>query len=332
MQRPTTKQFIEKAKLIHNDKYDYSKFIYINNRIKGIIICNKCKNEFTQSSANHLKGKGCPKCNHKIGRQKQLIEQIKENGSLLDNNPELCKDWIYEKNFPLTPDQVLGHSGKRVWWRCFKCDGEWQAKICNRTTMKTNCPYCCNFHARVLKGFNDLETLRPDLVKDWDYEKNGNLKPDQFIAQSQKKVHWICSKNKDHKWEASISKRSNGNNCPKCLWKNQEKVCEIFEQIFKVEFRKKRFYCFIKMDGKKSNIEFDGYNEELKIAFEYQGYQHYIYPNFFHKNKLQFQKQRSKDLFKQQFCLTNNIKLVIIPYWIKEKDFKKYIKGNLRIQ
>ena len=42
----TIKQFIEKANIIHDNKYDYSKFKYINNRTKDIIICKKCNYEF----------------------------------------------------------------------------------------------------------------------------------------------------------------------------------------------------------------------------------------------------------------------------------------------
>lgn len=84
---------------------------------------------------------------------------------------------------------------------------------------------------------------------------------------------------------------------------------------------------FIERAKSRSYIEFDGYNDELKLAFEYQGYQHYQFPNRWHKTKIDFQKLRSKDLFKQQYCLTNNIKLVIIPYWIK--DLESYIKEKL---
>ena len=57
----TTKEFIEKAKEIHNNKYDYSKTEYINSRIKVKIICPK-HGEFEQIPSNHLRGCGCNKC------------------------------------------------------------------------------------------------------------------------------------------------------------------------------------------------------------------------------------------------------------------------------
>jgi len=60
--RLTTNEFILKANLIHNNKYDYSKVFYINNHTKVCIICPDHQ-EFWQMPSNHLHQKqGCPKC------------------------------------------------------------------------------------------------------------------------------------------------------------------------------------------------------------------------------------------------------------------------------
>ena len=55
-------EFIEKARLVHGDKYDYSKVDYVNNYTKICIICPK-HGEFWQTPSNHLKYNGCPVCN-----------------------------------------------------------------------------------------------------------------------------------------------------------------------------------------------------------------------------------------------------------------------------
>lgn len=55
------KEFIEKAKKIHGDKYNYSKFNYVNAKTKGIIIC-PIHGEFYQIPNNHLCGNGCNRC------------------------------------------------------------------------------------------------------------------------------------------------------------------------------------------------------------------------------------------------------------------------------
>ena len=72
-------KFIEKAQKIHNNKYDYFKFVYINAHTKGIIVCPK-HGEFEQNPNNHLSGKGCPKCkNEKFTKTTQdYIENFKQ--------------------------------------------------------------------------------------------------------------------------------------------------------------------------------------------------------------------------------------------------------------
>ena len=61
----TTEQFIKEANIIHSNKYNYSKVIYINSHTKVCIICPE-HGEFWQTPSNHLQGKGCPKCKFDI--------------------------------------------------------------------------------------------------------------------------------------------------------------------------------------------------------------------------------------------------------------------------
>ena len=64
--RMTTEDFIQKAKTIHGDRYDYSKVEYIDNKKEVCIICRE-HGEFWQKPKNHLSGYGCPICS---GRKK----------------------------------------------------------------------------------------------------------------------------------------------------------------------------------------------------------------------------------------------------------------------
>ena len=59
--KKTKEEFIAKAKLVHGDKYDYSKLEYVGALTKVCIIC-KDHGEFWQEANSHLKGSGCPKC------------------------------------------------------------------------------------------------------------------------------------------------------------------------------------------------------------------------------------------------------------------------------
>lgn len=72
--KSNTSKFISKAKLIHENKYDYSKVNYINSKTKICIICPK-HGEFWQTPNSHLQGQGCPKC---VGLCKTNDEWINE--------------------------------------------------------------------------------------------------------------------------------------------------------------------------------------------------------------------------------------------------------------
>lgn len=72
--RFTTEEFIEKARQVHGDRYDYSKVEYgNNNRDKVVIIC-PLHGEFLQTPKQHLKGSGCSKCKYKRGYKTKYSE------------------------------------------------------------------------------------------------------------------------------------------------------------------------------------------------------------------------------------------------------------------
>lgn len=75
--RKTTEQFIEEARKIHGDKYDYSKTEYILDREPVIIICHK-HGEFAQMPTKHLQGHGCPKCSGRNWNIEDFIKKAKE--------------------------------------------------------------------------------------------------------------------------------------------------------------------------------------------------------------------------------------------------------------
>lgn len=81
--RLTTGEFIEKAKKVHGDKYDYSRVNYKNTDSKVIIICPN-HGEFYQSPSSHLSGNGCPKCNS--SKLEELVNSILEKMNLSFNN------------------------------------------------------------------------------------------------------------------------------------------------------------------------------------------------------------------------------------------------------
>ena len=130
---------------------------------------------------------------------------IKGENDLETDNPKLLKEWDYENN-ALVPSEYSAHSKEKVWWKCSK-GHKWEAAISNRnhSTNPTGCPYCAN--QKVWPGYNDLLSSNPTLAKEWNYEKNIELRPEDVIAGSKKIVWWKCSKC-EYEWQEQIAKRN----------------------------------------------------------------------------------------------------------------------------
>lgn len=139
-------------------------------------------------------------------------ENLKQSKSLSANFPELKNDWDYEKNNGLLPEQVTGNSHLQVWWKCHICGYSWRASVGSRTRGQ-GCPACS--HTVAYPGVTDLATIDPDLVSEWNYERNDGLKPEDYLPNSGRKVWWKCSQC-GHEWKTSISNRHNGSGCPAC--------------------------------------------------------------------------------------------------------------------
>ncbi len=171
--------------------------------------CNK-NHEWQAPISNRARLKrGCPYCsNQKVLYGYNDFETL---------NPELMKEWDFNKN-KIYPNKIVDGYSKKVWWKCSKCSNEWEARIADRKN-GNNCPYCSS--RKIKTGFNDLATLRSDLLNEWDYQKN-LIFPCDIGAGSARKVWWICHIC-GNKWEASVVNRIRGSNCPMCSKKRKNK-------------------------------------------------------------------------------------------------------------
>ena len=129
-------------------------------------------------------------------------------------HPELLEEWNWQRNKGIiNPYEVSPASLQEAWWQCRKCGYEWKTKICNRHAGR-GCLYCAK--NVVWSGHNDLATLYPELISEWDYQKNTEINPSQMSISSKKKVWWICHAC-GYQWIAEIGSRaSGGNGCPYC--------------------------------------------------------------------------------------------------------------------
>jgi hypothetical protein len=162
--------FIEKAKEIHKDTYDYSKVNYINADAKIIIIC-KIHGEFKQQPDFHLNRKcGCPKCSNNV--KFDTLEFIKKAKQIHKDKYVYSKVEYINNRIPII---II----------C-KVHGEFTQKPDIHINQKCGCPSCINkTEFLFLKKIQDFyPTLKKQYKVEWC--KNKNCLPFDFVIEELK--------------------------------------------------------------------------------------------------------------------------------------------------
>lgn len=301
----TTEKFIEKAKLIHGDKYNYTLVKYVNNHTKIKLICST-HGEFEQRPNDHISKKtGCPLCSGKGRTTEKFIEELKKvHGSNfdyskvvytgIDNNINIvCLN--HGEFFQSAYTHLKGHG-------CPKCKNE-KLSIMNLSSLE----YFIN-KAKVAHG----DRYDYSLV---DYKK-GTIK-----VKIQCKQHGL--------FEQIPDSHLQGRGCPLCSEsKGEKKVSKILSEINIDYVREKKFdNC----KGEKSSLRFDFYLPDYSCCIEYDGKQHFEYREGAfgaseEKAKINFEKLKINDERKNKFCLANAIKLIRIKFDDSENEIFNKIK------
>jgi hypothetical protein len=146
-------------------------------------------------------GSGCPSCSRP---QKKLLQ---------DHHPELAREWHPTKNLPLRLEDTGIGTEKRIWWRCSTDPShEWDTLIAVRI-QRPSCPLCTG---RIVTPETSLAGRFPEIAKEWHPTRNGDLRPDQMRAGSERHAWWRCSRDPTHEWRAIIGNRARGHTCPMC--------------------------------------------------------------------------------------------------------------------
>ena len=128
--------------------------------------------------------------------------------SFAEAYPELVSEWSEENAYG--PETISFGSNKMVIWKGL-CGHTWAASAKNRRN-GSGCPYCSG--NKVLKGFNDLASLHPELAEEWD-DANGELKPDMVTRRANREILWKCGRC-GQTWKSRIADRTAGHGCPVC--------------------------------------------------------------------------------------------------------------------
>lgn len=108
-----------------------------------------------------------------------------------------------------------------------------------------------------------------------------------------------------------------------------ERICrETLEKIYGVPFQKDRPEWLINPETGR-RLELDCYNDDLKLAVEYNGRQHYEWPNFPGQTQEEFIAQVRRDQLKIELCDRHGVYLITVPYTKKHKDIPNFILSFL---
>ena len=193
----------------------------------------------------------------------------------------------------IAPNQLLTNTGIKVWWKCSK-GHSWENRLKDRINKFSRCPFCSNH--RAWPGFNDLLTFYPEIAAEWDYEKNGDLRPENVTKSSGRTVFWKCKRG--HEWRASVCGRTqNRSVCPECSKGMKTSFAEqaIFYYVSEVYSDAENGNRVV-LDGK----ELDIFIPSLRVGIEHDGV-------YYHTGK--------KDKVKDEICKQKGI----ILFRIREK-------------
>jgi hypothetical protein len=203
-------------------------------------------------------------------------------------------------------------------WKCAE-GHEWDATP-NSIQRGSWCPAC----SRAKSGATQRSSIED--AKTFAAQKGGKCLSSEYKNNSQR-LRWICAEG--HEWEASLGSIKSGSWCSVCSQGVSERVCRVvLENGFGKLFPKARPEWLINERG--NAMELDGYCEELGLAFEYNGRQHYSGANFFHRTDSALDQRIKDDETKAQLCRDHNIRLITIPYTVGIDGISDYVYQDLK--
>lgn len=231
--------------------------------------CENHQGVFNQSIKNHiLEKRSCNICNGSI-----LVKGINDFKTmcLKRNKGYLLDEWCDERN----PEDFSPNTNTVVKWKCNK-GHIYESQISARYT-GNNCPICSGY--QIVRGINDFESQNPELMKDWDWDKN-EIKPYEIGKGSAYRAHWKCHKC-GYEWTSLVSDRNyfykmskisnvSPNGCPNCAINNKKSFLELklYEKIKEYVPDLISGYIFNE-DGFTWSV--DMYSPSKKIAVEFNG-------------------------------------------------------------
>ncbi len=179
-------------------------------------ICRKCHRNYKAKISNRAEDdKCCPYCSNR-----KLIKGIND---LATTHPHLIKEWSSLNDRQLSC--LTNKSSYKAWWNCSVCSNTYQQVVSHKFTSKISCPYCRK--VKILKGFNDLATTHPWLIKEWSTSNDRDFS--SLMCNSNYRAWWKCSEC-SREYQQTVKKKILMNiSC--CLYCQKNKVLKGFNDL-----------------------------------------------------------------------------------------------------
>lgn len=260
-----------------------------------------------EATFHDIKKCWCRKCAD-IKHRKHSIEEMKNIAR--GRNGECLSDTFTSINSKLR-------------WKCNDCGNTWEAlpKSILQGQWCKPCSYSIKNAKLRGRSSKNEEMITIDYIRAIS-EKIGYKCLSSMYERSTTKLDFSCINGHAFRKSYNEFKRSMYK-CPYCTQYAGESIARyLLEKMLGVSFPKSRPDWLIGLKGKK--LELDGYNEKLRIAFEYQGKQHYQRVEYFSKYN-----PFENDEIKKHLCKEMGVFLITISYEISFDELQSYIINSL---
>ena len=312
----TKEEFIENAKIVHNNYFSYEHCNFINVNSKVIVTC-PVHGDFEVKASNHLNGANCKICSkenivHKItlrpkrnaSTKKLTTEIFKEKLKKMWGDRYVCpedEEYINNKTpmnilckehgiFTITPNHILSGRG---------------CPICGRNKKKTT-----------QQIIEEIKNAQP--YSDYDY--------DEVVYKGiHRHIKLKCNKCGTIFYNSPSNLIKNKNGCPGCNASQMEIEMKDFLSKNNINYETEKTFEWLKNQG---NMFLDFYLPDFNVTIECQGIQHFKDVNFGNSVSL-VKETQMRDRIKKELCEKHNIK--VYYYANYHYDFPYYVYENKNI-
>lgn len=271
------------------------------------ILCrhNKCGYTWEITPNSFLDGTRCPKCGMENFLNCHTYTQ-KEFDNLVKR--KLGSEFEFLEPYKGTQTNTL--------CKHTKCGYVWSPRP-NDLFNGHGCPKCCN----------QIPWTTKRLIKFTKDHYHGEYTILGECSRATDKVlvrHEVCG----HEWKIKVNDFVNGHGCPKCACSKGEAYIERWLENHGISFESQKIFpdCVYKRP-----LRFDFYINDINLAIEYDGKQHFQEVDAWHDIQESLAIRKKRDSIKNDYCKKNKITLLRIPYTVKDNEIGEVLAKNIAI-